>query len=138
MSSRLSGTVLRELQRLFRGGTASGFSEWQLLQRFATEGDASAFEALLARHGPMVLGVCRRMLQDPADVEDAFQATFLVLLRRAHSLHERDVLGLWLYGVACRVALRARSGLFLRRRRERTRVEFVPEPGAEAEDPCRF
>jgi RNA polymerase sigma factor (sigma-70 family) len=137
MSGGAHGRVLREIQRLFRGGTASGLTEWQLLRRYVAEGDASAFEVLLSRHGPMVLGVCRRMLDDPTDVEDAFQATFLVLVRRAGALREHDVLGLWLYGVAFRVALRARSASSLRRRRERPGVEFVPEPAADAEDPCQ-
>ena len=60
--------------------------EGQLLRQYATQGDEAAFEAVVTRHGPMVLSVCRRMLYDPRDVEDAFQATFLVLLRRAGSL----------------------------------------------------
>ena len=71
--------------------------------------DESAFEALVARHGPMVLGVCRQLLRDPNDVDDAFQATFLVLVRKAGTLRRCDLLGNWLYGVAYRVALRARS-----------------------------
>ena len=70
--------------------------------------DESAFEALIARHGPMVLGVCRQLLRDPNDVDDAFQATFLVLVRKAGTLRRRDLLGNWLYGVAHRVATRAR------------------------------
>ena len=107
MSSGAHGGVLRQIERLFRGGTASGLTEWQALRRYVADGDASAFEVLLSRHGPMVLGVCRRMLDDPLDVEDAFQATFLVLVKRAHALREHEVLGLWLYGVAIRVALRA-------------------------------
>ena len=72
----------------------------------------------MARHGPMVLGVCRRMLANQTDVEDAFQATFLVLVRRARHLGPRDAIGPWLYGVATRVALRARSEAARRRRFE--------------------
>ena len=64
----------------------------------------------MARHGPMVLGVCRQLLRDPNDVEDAFQATFLVLVRKAGSLRRRDLLGNWLYGVAYRVALPGPGG----------------------------
>src|SRR5262249_52031173 len=71
--------------------------------------DETAFEALVARHGPMVLGVCRQILRDPNDVDDAFQATFLVLVRKAGSLRRCELLGNWLYGVAYRVAMRARS-----------------------------
>ena len=106
MASRPQGAVLQQIHLLFQRGSVSGLSEWQLLDRYASRRDESAFEALVARHGPMVLGVCRRVLDDPHAVEDAFQATFLVLVRRARSLGERDAIGHWLYGVACRVALR--------------------------------
>ena len=117
-SAQPGPAVLRGIQQLFGPGTASGLSEWQLLDRYASRRDEAAFEALVARHGPMVLGVCRRLLRDPADVDDAFQATFLVLVRKAGSLGERDVLARWLYGVAHRVALRARSDTARRRARE--------------------
>jgi RNA polymerase sigma factor (sigma-70 family) len=83
-------------------------TEGELLDRFVRANDESAFEVLIARHGPMVLGVCRQLLRDPNDVDDAFQATFLVLVRKAGTLHRRDLLGNWLYGVAHRVATRAR------------------------------
>ncbi len=95
-----------DLGRIFRGETVTGLSEWQLLERYLERQDEVAFEALVARHGPMVLGVCRRMLVSPSDVEDAFQATFLVLVRRARQLGPRDAIGPWLHGVAVRVALR--------------------------------
>jgi RNA polymerase sigma factor (sigma-70 family) len=98
-----------DLIRIFRGDTIFGLSEWQLLERYLERRDEIAFEALVARHGPMVLGVCRRMLANPADVDDAFQATFLVLVRRARQLGPRDAIGPWLHGVAIRVAHRARS-----------------------------
>jgi len=106
------------LERIFRGETVAGLSEWQLLERYLERRDEVAFEALVARHGPMVLGVCRRMLTDQTDVEDAFQAMFLVLVRRARHLGPRDAIGPWLYGVAARVALRARSEAARRRRVE--------------------
>ncbi len=84
--SRYSGVVREQLNRVFHQGTIAGLTEGKLLDRFAAEGDESAFAALVARHGPMVLGVCRRILRDEHDVEDAFQATFLVLVRRgSHS-----------------------------------------------------
>jgi RNA polymerase sigma factor (sigma-70 family) len=97
----------------------TGAGEGQLLDRFLEEGDEEAFEAILRRHGPMVLGVCRRILADPHDAEDAFQATFLVLVRKAGSIGDRAVLGPWLHGVARRVAVRARVNARRRRARER-------------------
>jgi RNA polymerase sigma factor (sigma-70 family) len=111
------------LQRLLMDGTMTGLSETQLLERFLARGDQAAFEAIVLRHGPMVLGVCRRLLGDPHDVEDAFQATFLILLRKAGSIRDRQVLGTWLYGVARRVAVRLRTSA--RRRRARELVEAV-------------
>ena len=90
MAGRQFGAVVRRIERLFAVGSVAGLSEGQLLERFATVGDEAAFEALLARHGPMVLGICRQVLRDPNDVEDAFQATFLVLVRKAGTLRDRD------------------------------------------------
>src|SRR5438105_12708278 len=113
-----------DLGRIFRGETISGLSEWQLLERYLERRDETAFEALVSRHGPMVLGVCRRMLEDQADVEDAFQAAFLVLVRRARQLGPRDAIGPWLYGVAARVALRARAQAARRRRHEPIVLDF--------------
>jgi RNA polymerase sigma factor (sigma-70 family) len=81
--------------------------------------DGAAFEALLRRHGPMVLGVCRRVLGDSHDAEDAFQATFLVLVRKAAGLRSRELVGNWLYGVAHRTAMKARAMNRKRRTRER-------------------
>jgi RNA polymerase sigma factor (sigma-70 family) len=103
------GALFDQLERLFGEGTSVGLSEGELLERFVTGHDEVAFEALVARHGPMVLGVCRQLLRDPNDVDDAFQATFLVLVRKAGTLRRRDLLGNWLYGVANRVAARART-----------------------------
>ncbi len=81
----------------------------ELLDRFARYADHPAFEVLLRRHGAMVFGVCRRTLTNVSDAEDAFQATFLVFIRKARSLRRADRLGPWLYGVACRVAMKARA-----------------------------
>lgn len=114
-----SESVMAGLQRLFGLGTVAGLSEGQLLARFVGERDQVAFEAIVSRHGPMVLGICRRLLDDPHDVEDAFQATFLVLVRRAGSLRDRDLLANWLYGVALKVATRCRRDRSRRRTRER-------------------
>ncbi|MHB1560674.1 MAG: RNA polymerase sigma factor [Isosphaeraceae bacterium] len=107
--------AVADLGRVFQGETVSGLSEWQLLERYLERRDEIAFEALVARHAPMVLGVCRRVLGFTSDAEDAFQATFLVLVRRARDLSPRDAIGPWLYGVAVRVAARARSQAARRR-----------------------
>ncbi len=101
---------MRHVRTLLEAGTAVGLTEGQLLERFASGGDEVAFEALLTRHGPTVLGVCRRVLRDPNDVEDAFQATFLILVRKANSIRRPELLGNWLFGVAFRVSSRARAG----------------------------
>ena len=105
----------RSFRELFHSGPVSGLDDGQLLERFATRHDEAAFAALVALHGPMVLGVCRRMLRDGHDVEDAFQATFLVLVKRAGSIRDPGKLGPWLHGVARRVAMRARAEAARRR-----------------------
>src|SRR5262245_52807351 len=101
--------VLRFLRQMIRPPEAGEGSDEELLSRFVTHRDEAAFEGLLRRHGPMVLGVCRRMLRQAQDAEDAFQATFLVLVRRAGSIRRPERLANWLYGVALRTAARARS-----------------------------
>ena len=103
------GAVVRQVGRLLAGGSAVAMGEDRLLARYVADRDEGAFEALVGRHGPMVLATCRRILADPGDVEDAFQATFLVLARRAASIRDADRLGPWLHGVARRVAGRARA-----------------------------
>ena len=109
---------MRQIRALFAGGTATGLSDGELLERYAARRAESAeaataaemaFEALVDRHGAMVWGVCRRVLGDAHAAEDAFQATFLILVRKAGSVRVDGSLGRWLYGVARRVALRARS-----------------------------
>ena len=101
------------------GGSATlPASDAELLERFVTERDESAFAALVARHGPMVFGVCRRLLPHVQDAEDAFQATFLILVRKAASIGQPELLGNWLYGVAIRVATRARLLASRRQTRE--------------------
>src|SRR5262245_65523066 len=77
-----------------------GLPDGQLLDRWVGARDEAAFELILRRHGPLVLGVCRRLLDRAEDVEDAFQATFLMLVRKAHDIRRRDALGRWLYMVA--------------------------------------
>ena len=118
MAIENQSAVVRGIERIFNQGSLTGLSEGQLLRRFAA-GDEGAFEAIVTRHGPIVLGVCRRLLHDRRDVEDAFQATFLVLLRKAGALRDGELLGPWLHGVAYRVASRVRSRAFRRPAEER-------------------
>jgi RNA polymerase sigma factor (sigma-70 family) len=101
--------VLRHLHAAAFIGGADGVGDAHLLDRYIADRDEVAFEGLLRRHGPMVLGVCRRVLRNDADAEDAFQATFLVLVRRAASVRPRGLVGNWLYGVAYRTSLKARA-----------------------------
>ncbi|HTU93615.1 MAG TPA: sigma-70 family RNA polymerase sigma factor [Gemmataceae bacterium] len=103
-------------------------TDGQLLERYLSERDECAFEMLVRRHGPMVLGVCRRVLGNSHDAEDAFQATFLVLIRRASSISPRDRVGGWLHGVAYRTALEARRSRTRRRRKEAQAVPRTPPP----------
>lgn len=124
-----SGT-LRDIQMLFSSGMLGGLTDRQLLERFVNRNDSSAedaFTILLERHGPMVWGVCRRLLPD-RDAADAFQATFLVLVRRASAIRVDDSLGPWLYGVSRRVAARARANSLRRRARETGGVEALAGP----------
>ncbi|MHB1557310.1 MAG: sigma-70 family RNA polymerase sigma factor, partial [Isosphaeraceae bacterium] len=108
-------TGLKHLGDLFGGGTAIGLGDGEFLRRYAAARDGSAFAALLARHGPMVAATCRAVLRDPLDAEDAFQATFLVLARRAGSIRAGDALAGWLHRVARRAAVQ--RSLEIRRRR---------------------
>ncbi len=101
--------LFRSIEQLLHQGTVAGLDERALLERFASHRDGRALTVLIATHGPMVLGVCRRILHEPQDVEDAFQSTFIVLVRRAGSIRDPLRLGAWLHGVARRVALRARG-----------------------------
>ncbi len=129
--------VLRDIGTLFSDGMLGGLTDRQLLERFLNRNDSSAedaFTVLLERHGPMVRGVCRRLLPDRSAAADAFQATFLVLLRRARAVRVDDSLGPWLYGVSRRVAARARATSLRRGARETGEVEAVAGPDF---DPCR-
>ena len=111
MAGNLSKRVLRQVHRLFHVGAVGTMSDAQLLDRFVSRRDEAAeaaFEELVIRHGPMVLRVCRGALHDAHDAEDAFQAVFLVLANRAGSIRRAGSIASWLFGVARRVAARAR------------------------------
>ncbi|AGA27562.1 RNA polymerase sigma factor [Singulisphaera acidiphila] len=131
MANGIGGAVLPQIQRIFHGGTLTGMTDGQLLARFATRNDEAAFEALLARHGPLVLHVCRNLLRDRGDVEDAFQATLLVLVRKAGAIHVETSLGPWIYSVAYRVANRARANREIRITRENPVADLDPQAPSE-------
>jgi RNA polymerase sigma factor (sigma-70 family) len=130
-TGQLSG-VLRHLRgaALLQGGD---LTDGQLLECFLTNRDEVAFEALVRRHGPMVWGVCRRSLHNAHDAEDAFQATFLVLVRKAASIGQRELVGNWLYGTAYRAALETKTA---RRRTRERQVSAMPEPEAPTPEVC--
>jgi RNA polymerase sigma factor (sigma-70 family) len=114
--------LFRDVQTLFGLGVVGGWTDGQLLEQFLTADDATAeavFTTLVERHGAMVLHVCRQTLDDPHDAQDAFQATFLVFLQRARSIRKPESVASWLFGVALRVARRARYGAVVRRFHER-------------------
>jgi len=122
MADRISAVTLgTQIRTLFDVGALGAMPDRGLLDHFARGGDASeaAFATLVERHGPMVLRVCRQLLTDSHLAEDAFQVTFLLLARRARSIHDPDALAGWLHRVARRVALRARAGIHRRNDRER-------------------
>jgi RNA polymerase sigma factor (sigma-70 family) len=138
MRSEQRRILVQDVQTLFDQGAIGILSDRQLLERFTSrgaEGAELAFAALVERHGPMVLRVCRGMLRDPNDVQDAFQATFLVLLRRAGSLWVGDSLGAWLLEVARRTSRCARTAEARRRRHERLAAERGPRPVIDAVAP---
>ncbi len=127
-----------DLRRAALAGDGAGLSDAQLLDGFVVQQDEAAFTALVRRHGPMVWGICRRLLQNDQDAEDAFQATFLVLARKARSIRQRERFANWLYGVASRTALKAREAARRRRVREREmaarqRQTTAPEPWRDLE-----
>jgi RND family efflux transporter MFP subunit len=124
--------VLRHLRMLVGWSVTAGQTDAQLLERFIVRKEEAAFEELTARHGPMVLAACRQLLREPQGAEDAFQATFLVLVRRAASIGKCDQLAGWLYGVAHRVAARTRAQKVRQSQRERQGVDIVAvEPSSQ-------
>jgi RNA polymerase sigma factor (sigma-70 family) len=129
MAEPASSTILQLIRRVLVDPRLKISPDQELLQRFLAEQDEVAFEAILRRHGPMVLDVCRGVLANEADAEDAFQATFLVLARKAGSIRKTATLASWLHGVAYRTALKARAEAARRRQHE----AHVPE--REVSDP---
>jgi RNA polymerase sigma factor (sigma-70 family) len=135
VSHAIKTSVIRQIDSLFASGSAAGLSDGELIERFVAARDESAeaaFAALVARHGPMVLRVCREFLRDQHHAEDAFQAVFLVLARRARSIRDPDLLSNWLYGVALRTARKAKGRLA--RRRENDLVALGIEAESTAAD----
>jgi RNA polymerase sigma factor (sigma-70 family) len=127
------GAVIRHLRTLSGDTPGGAATDQELLERFLHDRDPAAFTALVRRHGPLVWGVCRRLVQQPCDAEDAFQATFLILLRNARSIGSRPALASWLHGVAYRVATRLRQENFrILNPDSRLPGRTVIDPGLEA------
>jgi RNA polymerase sigma factor (sigma-70 family) len=131
MAMRLSGAAIEEIHALFQWGSMGAWSDGQLVAQFLADHDGSepAFRVLMHRHGPMVLGVCRRILGDEHAAEDAFQATFLVLVKKARTLRDCGLLTNWLYGVASRVASKEKVRGARRRVVERQAAEQSARTG---------
>jgi RNA polymerase sigma factor (sigma-70 family) len=129
MATDDTNPLLQHLRRLTVSARTENASDGELVESFVANGDDDSFTALFRRHGPMVHGLCRRVLRNEQEADDAFQATFLVFARRARSLRCRDTLGSWLYGVAYRTALKARCSAARRRAHEAAaRVRAPAEP----------
>ena len=138
MAAKNSGNALLHLRTLFNVGAIGALSDGQLLERFATgrgEPRELAFAALVERHGPFVLRVCRSVLHDENAAEDAFQATFLALARKAGSVRKLGSAGSWLHGVAYRLALKARAAAAARHRLERRAPARTPATTSQPEKP---
>jgi RNA polymerase sigma factor (sigma-70 family) len=128
MATGQMNSVIQHLRRtMLRVGEE--LTDAQLMDCFISRGDEAAIAAVVQRHAPMVWGVCRRLLRNHEDAEDAFQATFLVFVRKASSIASREIVGNWLYGVAHQTALKARATIAKRKERER-QVPDMPEPAA--------
>jgi len=133
MANGQLSSAFRHLRQLLGGPPPAEESDGDLLERFVGQRDGAAFTELVRRHGPMVLAVCKRVLKDGHEADDAFQATFLVLVRKAATIGRRDSVSSWLYRVAFHAALRARSGVNRRREQERQVEDMSPVQASEPE-----
>ncbi len=133
MATNDPGSLIRHLRRIVLRADGAGMNDGRLLKEFVFHRDPVAFESLVRRHGPMVMGVCRRILRDPHDAEDAFQSTFLVLACKAASVSPPEMIGNWLYGVAYKTATRLKAAKAKRRGREK-QVTDMPEPKTHKKD----
>jgi len=109
MASARRDTALQQICRLLDEGTLAGLPDARLLERYLANRDEPAFEALVRRHGSMVMGVCRLVLDDSNDADDAFHAAFLLLARKARSIRDDNSVGGWLHRVAWRIALQVQT-----------------------------
>jgi RNA polymerase sigma factor (sigma-70 family) len=136
MKSGTAQSFVWDLDILYRAGPVGDLTDRELLEHFTTRADTvgrRAFEAIVGRHGPMVLGVCRRVLRDEHTAEDAFQATFLALALKAGTIRNRDSLGSWLHGVAARISRRAREMSRRRAVQPTPHASLTSSPSAESD-----
>src|SRR5262249_12646306 len=131
MAKALSSPILQSIRRAVKDERVRQLSDQSLIQQFCEQRDEAAFATLLYRHGPMVLGVCRSVLPNETDAEDAFQATFLILARKAASIRKAASVGSWLHGVAHRTALKAWTQSATR---EKNEVRAPARPFSEPDD----
>src|SRR6516164_1569915 len=134
MATSQMNRVIQHLRSVV--GDGAEMTDERLLEDYISHRDNVAFAALVRRHGPMVWGVCRRVLRNHHDAEDAFQATFLVLVRKAASISSRELLANWLYGVAHQTALKASAAAGKRKGREGQVID-MPEPAVTDQDQWR-
>jgi RNA polymerase sigma factor (sigma-70 family) len=132
MTTGRQSQVFQQLRQAVLARDGAGLTDAELMAHFVGQRDGAALEALIRRHGSMVWSVCRRVLSNEQDAEDAFQASFLVFVRKAASIRAREQVGNWLYGVAYRTALKARTTDARRRAKERRAAE-MPHPQAEVD-----
>src|SRR5260370_22244877 len=126
-----TSTILQSIRRSVEDLRTKQLTDQELLYRFRSERDEAAFHTLLRRHGSMVLDVCRNVLGNEADAEDAFQATFLILAQKAGAIRKQASVGSWLHGVAYRTALKARAGSA---KRQKHAARFPRQPSSAAPD----
>src|SRR5713226_8262784 len=131
MMKAATSPILQLIRRSVEDERVRQLTDHELLRLFRSEQDEAAFHTLLGRHGSMVLDVCRNVLGNEADAEDAFQATFLVLAQEAGAIRKQASIGSWLHGVAYRIALKARAGSAKRQKHE---ARLPNQPSSDASD----